>query len=108
WTDEIKDAYRYTLSKPGAWTASINYYRSSLLYGDQQPWKRKAKKTLPMPTLVVWGDKDKALDVSLLNGLDQYVENLTIKIVEGATHWVQHDEPDIVNRHVRQFLQNCQ
>ena len=35
-------------------TAAVNYYRSTLLYGDQQPWKRKAKKTLPMPTLVVW------------------------------------------------------
>ncbi|XP_028404607.1 epoxide hydrolase 4-like [Dendronephthya gigantea] len=108
WTDEIKDAFKYSFSKPGASTAGVNYYRCSLLYGDEpQPWKRKLEKTISMPTLVVWGDKDKALDISLLNDLDHYVKNLTVRIVEGATHWVQQDKPDVVNRHVREFLKAC-
>ena len=34
--------------------------------------------------------------------------SLSFRIVEGGPHWVQQAKPDIVNRHVRQFLQDSQ
>lgn len=108
WSNGVREAYKYTLSQPGASRAGLNYYRSALLQADEQEWKREDKRTITLPTMVLWGDQDKALDKSLLNGLDEFVENLSIKMIEGASHWVQQDKPVIVNRHIREFLKDFQ
>lgn len=108
WPYEVKEAYKYAFSRPGSLTATLNYYRCGLLYPYQQEYKRQHKRTITSPTLVVWGDKDLAIDNGVLNGLDELVENLSIKMVEGASHWVQQVNPVIVNRHIREFLKDFQ
>jgi epoxide hydrolase 4 len=47
----------------------------------------------PVPTLVVWGMQDHALLPSLLEGLDEFVPDLTIHRIEDGTHWIAHDTP---------------
>lgn len=36
----------------------------------------------------------------------KYVKNLQGRIVKGANHFVQQDDPDTVNKYMREFLQN--
>jgi epoxide hydrolase 4 len=56
------------------------------------------------PTLVVWGERDVALDPICLNGTERYVRNLTVRRLPGVSHWVQQDAPQLVNGLLREFL----
>ena len=44
------------------------------------------------------------MEASLATEAQQLHRNCTLKFIEGASHWVQQDEPDIVNDHMRKFL----
>jgi pimeloyl-ACP methyl ester carboxylesterase len=56
------------------------------------------------PTLVVWGERDVALDPICLNGTDRYVRDLTVKRLPGVSRWVQQDAPKMVNELLQEFL----
>jgi pimeloyl-ACP methyl ester carboxylesterase len=58
-----------------------------------------------LPTLVLWGTGDVALPPALLDGLDDYVPQMDLRRMEGATHWVVHEQPERVAAHLQQFLQ---
>lgn len=84
----------------GGFYGPINYYRAAL-WDSRNPLPSHVIET---PTLVIWGDKDVALDPQLAHVPKKYVSNLTTKHVENASHWVQVDKPDVVNKHIREFL----
>eukprot|EP01137_Pigoraptor_chileana_P025928 Opistho-2@96161 len=94
--DDI-EAFKYAFSQPYAATAAINYYRN--IFRHPQP-----RRTIHTPTLIVWGEEDKALSKDSVEPTRKYVPNLTIKMVPGASHWVQQDRPEIVNAAVSAFL----
>ncbi|KAM7443138.1 Epoxide hydrolase 4 [Porites harrisoni] len=100
-TDEDVEAYKYALSQNGL-SGPLNYYRNALLSSDRPRGLFNTK--IKAPTLVVWGTADKALTVETLEGTEKYVEDLTIKYVDGASHWVQVHKPEVVNQHIRDFL----
>ena len=60
--------------------------------------------TLTIPTLVVWAMDDMALPASNLDGLDQYVSDLTIERVAGCGHFVPWEAPAAVNAAIVAFL----
>ena len=60
--------------------------------------------TLTIPTLVVWAMDDMALPASNLDGLDQYVSDLTIERVSGCGHFVPWEAPAAVNVAMDAFL----
>ena len=60
--------------------------------------------TVRVPTLVIWGERDPALVIGNLDGLDQFVPGLIIKRIPDATHWVIHEEPAEVNGYIREFI----
>jgi epoxide hydrolase 4 len=49
-----------------------------------------------VPTTVLWGAADAALLPALLDGLDVFVPDLEVQAVEGATHWIVHEQPQRV------------
>ena len=57
-----------------------------------------------VPTLVIWGEQDQALLTGNLDGIEEYVADLTVKRIPGATHWVIHEQPEVVNALIRQFI----
>lgn len=93
------DAYVYTFQKNG-FTGPINYYRAA----PMNPPKKQEPKLIDIPTLIIWGTADLALDTSLATDAAKLHRNCTVKLIEGATHWVQQDEPDKVNDLMRKFL----
>jgi pimeloyl-ACP methyl ester carboxylesterase len=110
-SEQDRSAYLKAWSQPGALTGGLNYYRANPLADRSEAGKAEAGQNsasyswkIKLPTLVIWGEKDIALTTSLLNGLDSYVEDLEIKRIPEATHWVQHDSPEIVNQHIWAFL----
>jgi pimeloyl-ACP methyl ester carboxylesterase len=113
-TTSIKNKYREAWSKRGALTGGLNYYRVSPLYppeSKEDEERIRGIMNLPenmfkvkTPTLVLWGEEDSALLLGNLAGLDDYVENLTVKRIPDASHWVVHEKPDVVNALIRDFI----
>ena len=116
-SEDDKKAYIEAWSQPGALTGGLNYYRAAKV-GPPQPANEAsagaagsgnfaldaANLTIRVPTLVIWGEKDTALLAQNLDGLDQFVPQLSIKRIPEGSHWVIHERPDEVNGYIREFL----
>jgi len=94
-------AYRDAAAKPGALTAMINYYRGifSSLFSEPRQWG-----ILDIPTLTIWGEEDTALGKELTYGTEAYVRDWQIKYIPNCSHWVQQEQPELVNTYIREFL----
>ncbi|GCE26706.1 epoxide hydrolase [Dictyobacter alpinus] len=101
---EVLAHYQEAMSKPHALTASINYYRA-LFNRPFSFLNKQAKKVINVPTLIIWGEQDVALDSALTEGLDQWITNLKIKRIPDSGHWVQQERPELVNQFLAEFLQ---
>src|SRR5205085_2788193 len=82
-------AYIAAWSQPGALTGGLNYYRAMRGAGGNSALDPSAF-IVKVPTLVIWGEQDTALLTSLLDGLEQFVPNLTVKRIPEGSHWVIH------------------
>lgn len=112
-TEEDRKAYIEAWAQPGALTGGLNYYRAA---GVGPPAGKDNQATgnlvsdLPslttkVPTLVIWGEKDRALLTGNLEGLGKFVPSLTIKRVPDGSHWVIHEKPGLVNAYIRDFIE---
>jgi len=113
-SEEKRLKYRTAWSQPGALTGSLNYYRASPLYPPTSKddedrigsiWSLpKEMFAVKVPTLVIWGEEDRALLTGNLDGLEEYIEYLTVKRIPDGTHWVSHEQPELVNALIRDFI----
>jgi epoxide hydrolase 4 len=72
----------------------LNYYRALLRLPDRS---NIGDGMVDVETLVIWGEDDLALDIHLLDGMEQWVPHMTLHRLPGISHWVQQDAPDAVN-----------
>ena len=106
-----REAYLADWSQAGALTAMLNWYRAS---GIEVPevgerahkpvWTLAPFPKIRVPTLVVWGLKDKALLPVQLEGLQELVPNLRIVVETDAGHFIPWEKPEAVTRAIRDFL----
>ena len=89
----------------------LNYYRASPLRPATGPDDLLHSLVLPdamvtvsLPTTVLWGEGDVALRPGLLQGLQQWVPQLDLRLVPEATHWLVHEQPERVAAVVRSLL----
>lgn len=102
-TDEDIEAFKYNISKPEGLTPPLNYYRATLLRRLPRPSPRKLE--IEARGLLIFGELDDFLVLDHVTVSQKYVKNLEGKIVKGANHFVQQDDPDTVNRYMREFLE---
>lgn len=114
--DEIMQIYQANWAKPGVLTGMLNYYRAmpQLAPRESQSSRPVVDVSLPkmkipniqikVPTLVLWGLNDKAFVASVLDGLDEYVEQLKVVRFADASHWLHHEQPEAVNREIKGFI----
>ena len=108
-TDSIKARYR-SIWRAGL-SGPLNYYRASPLRPPRPHDPAAAAVDMPhrrltvsLPTLVVWALDDIALPPELIDGLDAYISDLTVKTVPGASHWIVHEQPALVAQLLTDFL----
>ena len=96
------DGFIKGLSISNALTSGLNYYRAGVLYG----FKILSTHSRPihMPTLVIWGEKDRYLDIRLIDQLNPLATSLTIQRFADASHWVMAEHPQRVSRAIISFL----
>ena len=100
--NDVLDVYRRAASEPGALRAMVNWYRGAMM--SVRETRRSDFPTIATPTLMVWGEQDDALGKELAEGTDEYVADLTLRFLPQASHWVQQDQPEIVNAMLSAFL----
>lgn len=101
-TPEDLAVYRDNIRQPGALTAMLNYYRA-------MPWsisllQTRGQKKVKAPTLMIWGEQDRALGRELTHGTESFVDDFTLHFVADASHWVQQDAPETVNALLESWL----
>jgi pimeloyl-ACP methyl ester carboxylesterase len=59
---------------------------------------------IDVPTLVLWGTRDRALLPCLLDGLHDHIAQLRIERWDDASHWLVHEHPQRVTGRLAAFL----
>lgn len=97
-SDDDIAAYTEAVSKPGALSAGINYYRAALRGTLLNPFSKPPpleELIIRVPTLLIWGEQDHALGIELTQDLDAYFEApFEIHYVPDTSHWVQQEQPE--------------
>ncbi len=109
--------YLHAWSQPSAIDCMLGYYRSMPQLATESdacikngPTKALSDMKIPnirinKPTLVLWGEQDKAFVPELLDGLEEYVAELTIQRFADASHWLHHEQAGAVNKAIEEFIQ---
>jgi pimeloyl-ACP methyl ester carboxylesterase len=106
WLRSAPDSERYitSLSRPGALTAALNWYRASNA-GPGTP-TAGAGKTVVCPVLGVWSDGDAYLAEDQMRTSGERITGpFEYERITGASHWMMLDKPNELNRLLLRFLE---
>jgi pimeloyl-ACP methyl ester carboxylesterase len=93
--------YRSAWEQSGKLTGMLNWYRA--LGRNTDVFARHDRVSIP--TLVLWGERDKALRPELAPRSAAMCDNGSIEMFKDATHWLQHENPDAVTDRLLTFLE---
>ena len=92
------------LQRPGALTAALNWYRANVAPEMWQP-ERWALPNVQAPTLGIWSSGDAYLtEAQMLRSAACVSGSWRYERVEGASHWMQLDQPERLNSLLLSFL----
>lgn len=98
-SDDALDVYVQAAMRHGSINAMINYYRALLRHefdiGDGK---------VDIPTLMIWGEDDAALNIHCTEGTEEWVSDFTLHRLPGVSHWVQQEAPEKVNAILQDWL----
>lgn len=72
---------------------------------EMTPYSRKSVEILNMPVLVLVGDKDIINNQRCLDKAKKWLPNIQTETIENAGHFLSFDQPDTVNKLIRNFLE---
>ncbi len=98
------EEYKKAWSHPGALTGMLNWYRNIFWGSLRSIFQKKAARRVSVPTLILWGKNDVALSYEMVQPSLELCDHGSAVFFENATHWVQHDEADEVNKKLIEFL----
>jgi len=93
--------YHAAWSQTGALAAMINWYRAALRYRG-----KFADRTVRVPARILWGERDKFLLADMARESLRYCTNAELFPFPGASHWLQHEEPEKVLQLLVEFFQS--
>lgn len=98
--DADEEAYRRAWTRPGALKAMLAWYRAAVRYGRRE----REPLRVPVPVLIVWGMRDRFLGFAMAGMSLDLCDSGRLVPIEEASHWVQHEEPECVNRLLIEFF----
>ncbi len=98
--------YKKAWSQPGALTGMLNWYRAIVRRSFKYAFQRKKipMRRVKVPVLMLWGKRDVALSHAMVEPSVELCDQGEAVLFEKATHWVQHDEADEVNKRLIEFF----
>jgi pimeloyl-ACP methyl ester carboxylesterase len=98
------ERYISDLSRPGALTAGLNWYRANS-HPRRELEARRPFPTIAAPTLGLWSSNDDyLLEEAMVRSAEHVTGPWRYERIEGASHWMQLDEPARVNGLLLEFL----
>lgn len=86
--------------QPGALRSMINWYRSIV----RHPIVVDPSRKITVPVLMLWGEQDHFLLPDMAGPSIEMCENGRLIRLPKASHWIQHEAPEEVNRLIYDFL----
>ncbi len=109
-TEEDLDVYAESWHQPGALAGMLRWYRREGLGPPNEGTPARGNYapevtplTVRVPTLVIYPDADVYTRPAAHEGLERYVPDLKFSVVEGASHWIAEEYPELVSRQIREF-----
>ena len=90
--------YKSAWQQPQALTSMINWYRA-YKYSELD-----TTRDVTVPTLLVWGRKDKFLSDSMAQPSIKKCLDGKLIFMDDATHWLHHEKPEEVNNFIFDFI----
>lgn len=100
-TRDVLDRYRQAWSRPGAFTAMLNWYRALFRGRNLDPVE---SDVVTPPTMLIWGTQDPYLHADMAPRSIECCTDGQLERVADATHWIHHEVPDRVNDLLQKFL----
>jgi epoxide hydrolase 4 len=102
-SDSDLEQYKKSWAKHGALTAMLNWYRAALFHPSKWVFAAESSR-VKVPLLLIWGKKDQfAVETTARESL-RYCDDGHLEVIESASHWVQHEQPEKVNNLLSQFF----
>ena len=99
-SDEEIENYRQAWAQPDAVPSMLAWYRAALQQKPPQPRDLE----IHVPTLLIWGAKDRFLTRELAQPSIDLCEQGELVFIDDATHWVHHEKAAEVNALIDRFL----
>ncbi|MDP8970452.1 MAG: alpha/beta hydrolase [Actinomycetota bacterium] len=100
------DRYIEDLSRPGALTASLNWYRASLRPQSPPAAPPGLPPPVSAPVLAAWSSRDHYLTEDRMIASQRFVAGQwRYERIEGASHWIPLDAPDRLNELLLEWLE---
>ena len=95
-----------TRSLPGARTAVLKTLREGVnIFGMKRKHRLLSRlPDLPMPLMVVWGDRDRFFPLAHAYAAAEMVPSTRLLVIPDAGHWPHMEEPDVFNAAMTAFL----
>lgn len=95
------EQYEEAWARPEALTNMLNWYRAM----RKGSFNQLVDRPLTVPVRMIWGKEDQFLSVhSAKESLAKCIDGNMI-LVDGATHWLTHEYPELVNKLIQQFIE---
>jgi pimeloyl-ACP methyl ester carboxylesterase len=103
-TKETLDGYIRPLIRPGVFEHAVKIVQT--WHEDMREFDSTLAKIVGIPTLLVWGSKDRLVDLRSAETMAQRLPSARIAVMRGAGHLPYEENPEEFSRIVREFFTN--
>jgi pimeloyl-ACP methyl ester carboxylesterase len=105
WDEKTIHAFSDTFTEPVRARAAVQMYRVfNLREVPEIARGRYANANLRVPTKLLFGTGDSALNHNLLAGYERHADQMTVEKVDNCGHFIADEMPDLVAERAREFF----
>jgi pimeloyl-ACP methyl ester carboxylesterase len=105
WDPATLHAFSDTFTEPERARAAVQMYRTfNLREVPEIARGRYAKSRLKVPTLMLFGTGDSALNHNLLSGYERHADEMSVEKVDTCGHFIADEMPQLVAEKAREFF----
>lgn len=104
-TDALMDEIMAAAGQPGGFDAFEQWQRDQVRWNSLRTDYTSRLGEVRCPALVIHGERDSGVPLARARAAAHRIPDAQLKVVAGAGHWVQRDQPDVVSDAIIGFLQ---
>ena len=106
WEPSEEEKLKYANFSPDApETLFAKIAKMARIWSSEPKMSIEELKTIKCPTLVIAGDDD-VISLDHTNEIYEAIKNSRLAIIPGASHLIDKDQPELLNKVIREFLLN--